>query len=118
MTQHQILIVAKQATVRSGLALLMEAIPGVGGIDQARGIADALQHAGLTAPDLLLLDAGEGDLDLLASLKSICPSLKSLLLVDDMRQQTQAQVAGADVALIKGYPARELIETVEVLLAK
>jgi hypothetical protein len=41
-----------------------------------------------------------------------------LLLVDDMRQQTQAQVAGADVALIKGYPAHELIETVQALLSR
>jgi hypothetical protein len=45
------------------------------------------------------------------------PSTKSLVLVENMRQQTQVQVAGADVALIKGYPANELIETAKALLA-
>ena len=118
MTKQQVLIVAREKTVRSGLARLTEAILGVGGVYQAHGEAEALQLAEVRAPDLLVLDVGEDGLDLLVSLKALCPSMKSLLLVDDMRQQTQAQVTGAHVALIKGYPAQELIETLQALLSR
>jgi DNA-binding NarL/FixJ family response regulator len=69
-----------------------------------------------SSPDLVILDLTEGLIELLQEIRIQCPGVKSLLLVEGMRQQTQAQVAGADVALIKGYPAHELIETVHALL--
>jgi hypothetical protein len=39
-----------------------------------------------------------------------------LVLVDGMRDQTRMQVAGADVALVKGVSAPELLETIIALL--
>ena len=118
MNQAYVLIVAKKASLRGGLAALVEAIPGVDRVAQAHNPVEALKQAGMESPDLIVLDTDGGGLDLLAALHGMCPGVKSLLLVEDMRQQTRAQVAGADVALIKGYPANELIETVQALLAK
>jgi DNA-binding NarL/FixJ family response regulator len=41
---------------------------------------------------------------------------RSIVLVEDSRQQQEAQAAGADVALIKGYPAAKLTATIQELL--
>lgn len=118
MKPQHVMIIARQDTLRGGLVGLIEAIPGVGVIDQVQSGEEAMQQAELTTPNLLILDMYEGSLDVFTTLKELYPGMKSLLLVDDMRQQTRAQVAGADVALIKGYPAQELVETVQALLKK
>jgi DNA-binding NarL/FixJ family response regulator len=118
MKNAHVLIVAKEASLCGGLAALVEAIPGVDRVAQAHNPVEALKQAGMEPPDLIVLDTDVGGLDLFTALHGKCPGVKILLLVEDMRQQTQAQVAGADVALIKGYPAHELLKTVQAMLAK
>ena len=117
MKTPQVLIIAKKGTLRSSLAEFLRAIPGVGEVAQMQDQSEALKRIELNAPNLVVLDFEVGGLEFLAELQIGCPGVRSLVLVDDMRQQTQAQVAGADVALIKGYPAHELIKTVQALLS-
>jgi len=111
-------VVSKEASVRDGMVTLLKSVPEIGLIAQARSRSEALQSIKVSMPDLVILDLTEGLLELLQEIQNQCPRVKSLLLVGGMRQQTQAQVAGADVALIKGYPAHELIETVRALLSR
>jgi DNA-binding NarL/FixJ family response regulator len=118
MREAYILVVSRDASVREGMVTLLASIPEVGDIAQARGSIEALLSVEASKPDLVILDLAEGLLEFLEEIRDHCPSVKSLLLVEGMRQQTQAQVAGADVALIKGYPAHELIETVQALLSR
>lgn len=118
MKRAHVLIVAKEASLREGLSALLAAIPGVGDTTQARGLADARQKIEAQVPELVVLDVDEDGLEFLNAVRSSNPDTKCLLLVEGMRQQTQAQLAGADVALIKGYPAQELIETVQALLSR
>lgn len=118
MSKKQILIVSKDESLRGGLAALVRSIPNVGNVTQVSSPTEALRQVEEIEPDLIVLDTAESYLDLLKDIQSMCPSVKSLLLVEGMRQQTQAQVAGVDVALIKGYPAHELIETVQALLSR
>jgi DNA-binding NarL/FixJ family response regulator len=118
MREAHILVISREASLREGMVTLLASVPKVGDIAQARSRIEALRSVEVNKPDLVILDLAEGMLDLLEEIQGSCQGVKSLLLVEGMRQQTQAQVAGADVALIKGYPAHELIETVQALLSR
>ena len=120
MTEITVLIVSTRLSLHEGLGSLLTSIPEIRILDQARSAEQATGIIRNQSPDLIVLDVeglGEEVLELLAMLKKDHPNTKSLLLVESMRQQTQAQVAGADVALIKGYPADELIKTAKALMA-
>jgi DNA-binding NarL/FixJ family response regulator len=70
-------------------------------------------------PDIVLLDASLPEEQVWAALRQIKQAwsqTRSIVLVEDSRQQLKAQAAGADVALLKGYPAARLIATIEELL--
>jgi DNA-binding NarL/FixJ family response regulator len=121
MTAAKVLIVSPTADLREGLSALIGSIPAVKLLDQEQDVGQTLHILEQHQPDLVVLDMGglgEEALQILAFVHLHQLVMKILLLVEDMRQQTQAQVAGADVALIKGYPAHELLETVQALLAK
>lgn len=119
MLKAYVLIVSATSTLQEGLGALMASIPGVEELQQIQGAAQALHMMEQRQPDLVVLDM-EGleaeTSDILAFIRRHKSATKSLLLVGGTRQQTQVQVAGADVALIKGYPAQELVETVQALL--
>jgi DNA-binding NarL/FixJ family response regulator len=70
-------------------------------------------------PDIVLLDASLPQEQVWAALRQMreawCQT-RSIVLVDNSQQQQQAQAAGADVALLKGYPAAKLTAAIEGLL--
>lgn len=111
-----ILVVSRDASLRDGMVTLLSSIPEIVEISQARNRFEALQSIEANTPQLVIVDLVEGRLEVLHEIQIRWPRVKTLLLVEGMHQQTQSQVAGADVALIKGYPAQELIETVQALL--
>ncbi|NIM94135.1 MAG: hypothetical protein GTO18_10545 [Anaerolineales bacterium] len=117
MKQPQVLIIAKEKSLSEGIASLLISLPSVGNVGLARGHAEALLWAETNEPDLVILDMSTCTLDLLEEIRSRHPDMKNLVLVDGMREQTRAQVAGADVALITGYPADDLFKTVKALVA-
>ena len=121
MTEAKVLIVSPNADLREGLSALIASIPFLKLLDQGQDLEQTLRILERQQPDLIVLDMGglgEEALLILEYSRRHQPMMKSLVLVEGMRHQTQAQVAGADVALIKGYPAHELLETVQALLAK
>jgi DNA-binding NarL/FixJ family response regulator len=121
MEEKTVLIVSTRISLQEGLGALLASIPEIVILEQARSSEQATVIIGNQSPDMVVLDVeglGEEVFELLAMLQKVHPNTKSLVLVESMRQQTQAQVAGGDVALIKGYPARELIETVQALLSR
>ena len=72
-------------------------------------------------PALALLDTnlpGEGFMPVLWEIKGNGSQSRCLVLADDVRQQREARDAGADVALLKGFPAAELFEAIGRLLTK
>jgi DNA-binding NarL/FixJ family response regulator len=120
MEEKTVLIVSTRESLQEGLGALLASLPEIRILARVRSAEQAAGILENLSPDLLLLDVeghGEEVHELLAMLQKNHPYSKSLVLVESLRQQTQVQVAGADVALIKGYPADELIETVNALLA-
>jgi DNA-binding NarL/FixJ family response regulator len=121
MPKAYVLIVSATSTLQEGLEGLIASTPEVEKLKRVQGAPQALRIMKQRQPDLVVLDMEGLDaevLDILAFIRQQKPAIKSLLLVEGMRQQTQAQVAGVDVALIKGYPAHELVETVQALLSR
>jgi DNA-binding NarL/FixJ family response regulator len=120
MEEKTVLIVSTRESLQEGLGALLASLPDIRILARAHSAEEATSIFKNLSPDLLLLDIeglGEEVHELLAMLQNNHPKSKSLVLVESLRQQTQVQVAGADVALIKGYPADELIATVKALLA-
>jgi hypothetical protein len=50
--------------------------------------------------------------------KTVSPDIRCILLVDNLRQQSLAEMAGADTVLLSGFSAWEFLLTVENLLPR
>ena len=113
------LIVGSPGPLRDGLAALLTTIPCISTVRQADDTPSALQVVTESYLDVVLLDAflsGEGDWAVLRDIKARSPRTRCIVLVDSGRQQREARAAGADAALLKGFPARSLVATIERLL--
>ena len=72
-------------------------------------------------PNVVLLDGSLPEEQVWAALRQMkaeWSQTRSIVLVEDSHQQQKVQAAGADVALIKGYPAAKLIAAIEGLLSQ
>jgi DNA-binding response OmpR family regulator len=104
-----------------GLQKAIEALIRSANLDCDVIVAESKKHAEKTLKEkehgLLVLEhvpSKDGTQDLLVLARK--RGWRSLVLVDGMRDQTRMQVAGADVALVKGVSAPELLETIIALL--
>ena len=81
-------------------------------------VPSAVQAVTESTPALVLVDASLPDSvsAVLAQVRDNGRRPRYLVLVDDRQQQRDAVAAGADVALLKGFPAAELFEIVERLI--
>ena len=113
------LIVARPGELRDGVRALLAATAKIGHISQADDGPEALAMIRELCPQVAVLDCNipAGDvLMLVARIKAECPETKCLVLADSAKQQQQAQSAGADVTVLKGFPAARLAQTLARLL--
>ncbi len=113
------LIVAKPGELRDGLRALLGATGKMGHISQADDGPAALAKIGRLCPQVAVLDwnISGGDLPtLLTRIKAECPGTKCLVLTDGVEQQREAESAGADVTVLKGFPAARLVQTLSSLI--
>jgi len=71
------------------------------------------------SPALVVVDVawpGDGVSTMLRQIKDKEPRSRCLVLTEDRQQQQEAIDAGADVALIKGFPAARLFDIIEMLV--
>jgi DNA-binding NarL/FixJ family response regulator len=113
------LIVARPGPLRNSLQALMTTMPQIEVLAETSDPSALLRMGAEIQPDIVLLDADLPEDQVWATLRQIkegwCQT-RSIVLVEDSQQQQRAQAAGADAALIKGYPAAKLIAAVEGLL--
>ncbi len=115
------LIVAKPGPLRDGLRALVTAMPQIGTIDIMDDVPSALKTALQHLPTLILLDSDLTDKDIWMTVrrtKAKWPQARSILLINDVHQQQEAEAAGADAVLLKGIPAARLVATIVRLLTK
>jgi DNA-binding NarL/FixJ family response regulator len=113
------LIVAKPGPLRNSLQALMTTVPKIEIVAETDNPSALLRMGDTIQPDIVLLEASLSEDEVWAALRRIrkeWSQTRSIVLVEGSHQQQKAQDAGADVVLIKGYPAGGLITAIEELL--
>lgn len=119
MTKSRALIVTGTGSLQNGLLALMTAMPEIEVVGEADDASAALEMVAQHRPDLMLLDgnlAGSEPWALLRQLKNDWPATRCIALADDVPQQQEAEAAGADIALVKGFAPSQLILAIDRLL--
>ena len=120
---HQVtlaLIVAQPGPLRDSLQALMTTIPQIEILAETTDPSVLLRMGAEIQPDVVLMDADlprEQVWSALREIKDKWSQTRTIVLVRDSQQQREAQAAGADIALIKGYPAARLITAIGELLS-
>ena len=110
------LIVARPGPLRNSLQALMTTMPQIEIVAEARDASALLRMGDRVQPDIVLLDVSVPENEVWAALKQIQEQwsrTQTIVLVGDSRQQQQAMEAGADVALLRGFPAAKLAAIIE-----
>jgi DNA-binding NarL/FixJ family response regulator len=114
-----VLIAARPGRMRDSLLAVLKSAPGISVVGQADCGASALSMIAACCPALALLDTDLPDgqaFAVLEQIKTLEPRCCCLVLADDRHQQQDAVSAGADAALLKGFPAAKLLGVIERLV--
>ncbi len=115
------LVVARPGRLRDGWRALLRATEPIARVFLADDTSMAACMAGALNPKLVLVDVeafGDEARTLLAQIKAQQPTCRCVALTRDTRQAEEWQSAGADTALVKGFPAAVLFDAVGRLLAQ
>jgi DNA-binding NarL/FixJ family response regulator len=115
------LIAARPGPLQDSLVALMTTMPQVNVVLIAEDATSALRTMARHRPALVVLETNlpaEESCAPLQEIKAEWPSTECIALADDVEQQRQALSAGADVALIVGFPATWFIAAIEELLSR
>ena len=115
------LIVARPGHLRDAWRALLMATPLIGQVHQADDGPSALGLVESLRPGLVMLDSNlpqGGPWTLLQQIKADHPASSSVVLVCNLQEQARAEAAGADVVLLRGFPAERLFQVIEELLQR
>jgi len=113
------LIVARPGPLRNSLQALMTNMPQIEIVAEADAPSALLRMGDTIQPDIVLIDASLPEQEVWAALQQIqseWSQTHTIVLVEDSKQQQRAMEAGADVALLKGFPAAKLAAVMESFL--
>jgi DNA-binding NarL/FixJ family response regulator len=106
--------------MREGLKLVLQCRPWIKLVGQTDKSASALEMVSQYRPAVVILDTNISDngvwMTVLKQVKAESPQTRCLVLIDATQKLQAAKSAGADVTLLKGFPAVELFESIEGLL--
>jgi AmiR/NasT family two-component response regulator len=113
------LIVGQPGPLRNSLFSLMTTLPQIDLVAESKDMASLMRLGAQIQPDLVLMQPESPEAHLVEAIhfiKSEWPASRTIVLVDDISQQQEAESAGVDVVLFKGYRAAGLMNVVEELL--
>jgi len=113
------LVVARPGRLRDGWRALLLATGPIERVSLADDTSTAMCMAGTLNPKLVLVDVeafGDEARTLFARIKAQQPACRCVALTRDTQRPEEARFAGADAALVKGFPAAGLFETIRRLL--
>lgn len=114
------LIVARPGPLRNSLFSLMNTVPQIEIVAESKDMHALLRMGSRMRPNLVLMVTilpGGHVHDSLRQINREWTATRTVVLVDDAAQQREAELAGADVILFKGFRAANLIGIVEDLLS-
>ena len=115
-----ILILAMPGDLQTSLQMLLSLLSDVAVLVTEAGYS-ALQAIEGYSPALVIFDfaLNGGDPQMIVDMIKVrWPTIPCLVLVNDAQQRQKAQDTGADLVLVKGYPAAKLLAAVENLLSQ
>jgi len=115
------LIVARPGPLRNSLYSLMNTLPQITKVAETSDMLSLSRMGSQNQPSLVLLETScsEGNTrEALDRINMEWPATRTVALVDNAAQQRDAESAGADVVLFKGFRAASLIGVVEELLSQ
>ncbi len=115
---REVLILAAQGALRASLRSLLLAAPWLGTVAVAEDVPSVLPMVVLRRPALvIILDSLPGEVEaVLRWTRRKGSRCRSLVLVQDSAQRKEALELGADMALLRGFPAAELYQIIEQLV--
>lgn len=118
----QILLVEDHAVLRRGLRLLLEKLPGIGGVREAGHCLAALEQIAAAPPDLVILDVHLPEINGIEGARRILarqPGLKVMMLSgdSDIALILDALRAGAVGYVIKENSPEELASAIQAVMA-
>jgi DNA-binding NarL/FixJ family response regulator len=114
------LIAVRPGSLQDSLVALMTTMHQVNSVLIAEDAASAMRTAAQHRPTLVVLEMSLGveeTCTVLREVKSRWPTTGCLAVADGAQQKQQAESAGADVVLIKGFTAAKFTATIEPLLS-
>lgn len=105
--------------MQDGLLALLSAMPAVEVVGAAHDAASARRMVNEHRPQLMVLDSNllAGDAcSLLREIQAGQPPTRCIVLAEDVKELKEFEIAGADAALVKGFPPAQLIAAIERLL--
>ncbi len=108
----RVLLADDQLAVRSALRLVLEQEPDVDVVGEVAEGEQLLAQVGTIRPDLLLLDwelPGLPAIDVLSTLRSLCPGTKVIALSGRPEAQEPALETGVRAFVSKGDPPERLL---------
>lgn len=115
------LIVAGPGPLRDGLHALVKTMPQIRAVIVVTDVHSAFKAEFAFHPGLVLLegDVAGGEISLTVTrARARWPGARTIVLAGNVRQQQQAEAAGADVVLMEGFPASGLVSTIARLVAQ
>jgi DNA-binding response OmpR family regulator len=94
-------------------------MPQIGAVDVVSDIHSALRAGFDQSPALVLLDTHLSDDKVWLTVRRVkvrWPRARTIILAGNVRQQGEAESAGADVVLLEGFPAGRLVAAIVKLL--
>ena len=113
------MIIARRGPLRDGLQALADTMPQIGALNVLNDVSSALSAEAGGPPALVLLDADLSDDQVWLTVRRIkrkWPRARTIILASNVEQQAEAEVAGADVVLLEGFPAGRLVAAIVKLL--
>jgi DNA-binding NarL/FixJ family response regulator len=114
------LIAIRPGHLQDSLVALTTTIPQVKSVLIAEDAVSVLRTAAQHRPALVVLEMSLGVEEtrtVLGEVRSRWPLTRCLALADCVEQEEEAESAGADAVLIKGFTAAKFAETIEGLLS-
>jgi DNA-binding NarL/FixJ family response regulator len=116
---RKVLVISGAISMQDGLLALLSAMPTVEVVGAALDAASARRMVHEHRPQLVVLDSNllAGDAcRLVREIQAGQPPTRCIVLAEDVKELKEFQIAGADTALVKGFPPAQLIAAIERLL--
>ena len=124
------LIVSRSGSLQNGLLALISTIPQISAVLLAEEVNSTMRMVENHQPALIVLDMApqhQGMVrevapcslqvqDVIHEIRTQCPHIHLIVLVEDVAQQKEAEESGADSVLITGFPAQKFVAIIEDLL--